>query len=304
MNQARLSVYLKVILAVTFWGISYVWTKMVFEYYSPITTMFLRLTISSVLLFGIFRKQLQHIDPKDYKAFFILSFFSPFCYFIGESFGLLHVSPTVASVIIATIPVFTPILGYIAFSEKLSWINITGFVISFTGVMVMVLDAEFKFSASPLGIGLLFFAVLSALINVIFLKKLTIKYSSFTIISLQNLLGALLFLPFFLIFDFRTFLEIRPSASAIGSVIALAVFGSTLAFMFYTSGVRVLGVARSSIFTNLIPVVTAITSWMILKENIDASKLIGMAIVISGLMLTQLTRLHEKRKARPPLPQA
>ncbi|MEE4176419.1 MAG: DMT family transporter [Bacteroides sp.] len=304
MNQARLSVYIRVILAVTFWGISYVWTKMVFEFYSPVTTMFLRLAISSVLLFGIFRKQLQHIDPKDYTAFFIMSFFSPFCYFIGESFGLLHVSPTVASVIIATIPVFTPILGFIAFSERLSWINILGFFISFTGVMVMVLDAEFKFSASPLGIGLLFFAVLSALINVIFLKKLTVKYSSFTIISVQNLVGALLFLPLFLIFDFSDFLQIRPSGNAIASIIALAVFGSTLAFMFYTSGVRTLGIARSSIFTNLIPVVTAVTSWMILKENIDASKMIGMAIVISGLMLTQLTRLQEKRRIRPPLPQA
>ena len=304
LKQTQHSVYLLVILAVTFWGISYVWTKLVFEFYSPITTMFLRLSISSALLFGIFGRQCQRIETKDYLAFFILSFFSPFCYFIGESFGLLHVSPTIASVIIATIPVFTPILGFIAFSEKLSWINIIGFVLSFIGVMVMVLDAEFKFSASPLGVGLLFFAVLSALINVIFLKKLTVKYSSFTIISVQNLLGALLFLPLFLIFDFRSFFAIRPSAGAIGSVMALAGFGSTLAFMFYTSGVRVLGVARTSIFTNLIPVVTAVTSWLILRENIDASKLIGMAIVISGLLMTQLTRLHEKRKTRPPLPQA
>lgn len=304
MKQGKRSVYFLVILAVTFWGISYVWTKMVFEYYSPVTTMFLRLTLSSALLYGIFRQQHQVIAPEDYKAFLILSFFSPFCYFIGESFGLLHVSPTVASVIIATIPVFTPLLGYIAFSEKLSWVNITGFILSFIGVMIMVLDAEFKFSASPLGVGLLFFAVLSALINVIFLKKLTVKYSSFTIISVQNLVGALLFLPLFLIFDFGSFLEIRPSANAIGSIIALAVFGSTLAFMFYTSGVRTLGVARTSIFTNLIPVITAITSWLVLGENIDASKLVGMAIVISGLLMTQLTRLREKRKTRPPLPQA
>ncbi len=298
MKKPKHYVYLLVLLAVTFWGISYVWMKIVFEFYPPITTMFLRLSISSALLFGLFRSQRQKIDRKDYKAFFLLSFFSPFCYFLGESFGLLHVSPTVAAVIIATIPVFTPILGFIAFSERLSFINIAGFVVSFTGVLIMVLDAEFKFSASPLGVGLLFFAVLSALINIIFLKKLTHKYSSFTIISVQNLLGALFFMPLFFLFDFSHFISVRPSAEALGSLIALAVFGSTLAFMFYTSGVRALGVARTSIFTNLIPVITAITSLIILKETIDQGKLLGMAIVISGLLMTQVTRLHEKRKAR------
>jgi len=285
-------------MAVAFWGISYVWMKIVFEYYPPITTMFLRLSISSALMYGLFRKKRQHIDCKDYLSFFILSFFSPFCYFIGESFGLMHVSPTVAAVIIATIPVFTPILGFIAFNERLSLINIAGFVVSFTGVMVMVLDAELKFSASPLGVGLLFFAVLSALINIIFLKRLTIKYSSFTIISVQNLLGALLFLPFFLIFDFGHFITVRPSAEAIGSLLALAVFASTLAFMFYTSGVRAIGIARTSIFTNLIPVITAITSFLILKEAIEHGKLLGMVIVISGLLMTQVTRLQQKMKGK------
>lgn len=298
MKRPKHYVYLLVLLAVTFWGISYVWMKIVFEFYPPITTMFLRLSISSALMFGLFRNQRQKIDRKDYKAFFLLSFFSPFCYFLGESFGLLHVSPTVAAVIIATIPVFTPILGLIAFSERLSFINIAGFVVSFTGVLIMVLDAEFKFSASPLGVGLLFFAVLSALINIIFLKKLTVRYSSFTIISVQNLLGALFFMPLFFIFDFSHFVSVRPSIEAAGSILALAVFASTLAFMFYTSGVRALGVARTSIFTNLIPVITAITSLIILKETIDQGKLLGMAIVISGLLMTQVTRLHEKRKAR------
>ena len=301
MNTSKFSIYLLVFLSVTFWGISYVWMKIVFEYYPPVTTMFLRLSISSVIMLALFKSHRQKIASKDYGSFFILSFFSPFCYFIGESFGLFHVSPTVAAVIIATIPIFTPILGFVAFNERLSLINIAGFIISFAGVMIMVLDADLKFSASPLGVGLLFFAVFSALINVIFLKKLVAKYSSFTIISAQNLLGALLFMPLFFIFDFSHFISVRPSAQAIASLLALAVFASTLAFMFFTSGVRALGIARTSIFTNLIPVITAISSYFILKEVIDNGKLLGMAIVISGLLMTQITRLREKRKAKSQL---
>jgi drug/metabolite transporter (DMT)-like permease len=296
LKETRSLVYLLVILAVAFWGGSYVWTKVLFEYYGPITIMFFRLGISTVLVFGLFRKMIQKIDPKDYVAFFLLSFFSPFCYFLGESFGLLHVSPIVASVIIATIPLFTPWLGIFAFGEKVSFANILGFIVSFCGILVMVLDADLRLAASPLGLALLFLAVLSALINIVFLKKLTLKYSSFTIISTQNFLGVLFFLPFFLLLDLRSVITIMPSPTAIAAILALAVFGSTLAFMFYTSGVRVLGIARTSIFTNLIPVVTAIFSVAILGETLTPDKLLGMGIVIGGLLLTQVTRKLSTQK--------
>lgn len=291
-------VYLLTILAISFWGISYVWMKVVFEYYSPSATMFFRLVLSSVLLYsllGLFGKK-EKIRREDYVSFFWLSLFSPFFYFIGESFGLQLVSPTIAAVIIATIPVFTPFLGYIAFGEKLSGINILGFFISFTGVLIMVLDFEFKFSASPRGVLLLFFAVFSALVNIIFLKKLAMKYSSATIIKTQNLLGAIFFLPVFLIFDFQDFIITRPSTEAIWALIKLAVFASSLAFIFFTISVRNIGIARTSIFANLIPVFTAVFSFYLLGEKIDLSKIIGIVVVISGLMLTQLTRLKKRQE--------
>jgi drug/metabolite transporter (DMT)-like permease len=291
-------IYSMALMAMIFWGVSYVWTKIVFEYYQPVTIMLIRLSISASLMLLIIRirKQSIRIERKDYHAFFVLSFFSPFCYFLGENFGLLHVTPTVASIVIATIPVFAPILGLLAFREKLSMVNILGFVVGFSGIWVMVLDHEFKFSASPLGIGLLLFAVAAALINMIYLKKLTLKYSPLHIIFVQNLIGALLFLPLFLVFDIGTFITVRPSTEVVLSLLALAVFGSTLAFIFYTASVRTLGIARTSIFGNLIPVFAAISSLIILKETIDASKIAGMALVIGGLLMTQLSVLNKKRK--------
>lgn len=294
LKETKLLIYLALVLAVSFWGISYVWTKIVFEYFPPIATIFFRLTLSSALLYGLFHKNFQKIDPKDFTAFLLLSFFSPFCYFLAESFGLLHVSPTIASVVIATIPLFTPFLGMFAFKEKVSVTNGLGFVVSFVGIMVLVLDKHFRFDASLLGLILLFGAVLSALVNIIFLKKLTMKYSSFTIITTQNILGSLFFLPLFLVFDLNTVLQAQPSTEAILSLLALAIFASSLAFMFYTSGVRVLGVAKTSIFTNLIPVVTAISSYFILDEALGMDVVLGIAIVISGLLLAQSGKLFRK----------
>lgn len=300
MKENKLAIYAMALMAMLFWGIAFVWTKVVFEYYQPQTIMLIRLGISSVLMYAYIRirKQTIHIDPKDYSRFFILSFFSPFCYFLGENYGLLYVTPTVASIVIATIPVFAPILGLFAFREKLSRINIAGFVVGFSGVGVMVLDHEFKFSASPLGVGLLLFAVIAALINMVYLKKLVVKYTPLHIIFVQNVIGALLFLPLFLVFDLRDFVSIRPSPGAIFSLIALAVFGSTLAYIFYTAAVRSLGIARTSIFANLIPVFAAISSFIIIKETIDASKIAGMVLVIGGLLMTQVSAINKKRRLK------
>ncbi|HAJ99383.1 MAG TPA: EamA family transporter [Bacteroidales bacterium] len=294
LKETKTLIYLLLILAVAFWGISYVWMKIVFEYFPPIATMFFRLVISSGFLYVLFRKNFQKIQKADFRAFLLLSFFSPFCYFLAESFGLLHVSPTIASVVIATIPLFSPFLGLFAFNEKLSITNILGFIVSFVGILLMVFDDHFRFDASPLGLLLLFGAVLSALANIVFLKKLTAKYNSYTIITVQNFAGAIFFLPLFLIFDFATVASSRPSMDAILSLIALAVFASSLAFMFYTSGVRVLGVAKASIFTNLIPVITAVSSFFLLNEALGVDKIVGIGVVIMGLLLSQSAKLLKK----------
>jgi len=303
MTKSRARIYLMTVGAVVFWGISYVWMKNVYEYYEPITTMFLRLSLSSFMLYFILKvmRWNEKIARKDYRDFLILSFFSPFLFFIGESFGLKYVSATLASVIVATIPVFTPWLGLIIFRERFSVLNFLGFFISFTGVCIMVLDGEFRLTASPPGLGFLFLAVISALINIVILKKMTMKYSSLTIIKVQNILGAIMFLPLFLIFDLKDFLLIRPSTGTYISLFNLAFFASTLAFIFFTSAVRVLGIGKTSIFANMIPIVTAVTAFIILKENIDLSKIIGIVIVITGLLLTQIKRQKDVKKKKKEL---
>src|SRR6056297_696835 len=119
-------IYISALIPMIFWGISYIWTKIVLKYYHPITTIFLRLVISTIVLsvvVFVFKNNFS-IKKKDYKYFLILAFFEPFCYFIGENFGIELVSPTVASIIISTIPVVTPIFAYLIIKEKLTKLNI------------------------------------------------------------------------------------------------------------------------------------------------------------------------------------
>ena len=72
------------------------------------------------------------------------------------------------------------------------------------------------------------------------------------------------------------------------------VFGSGICFILITIGIRELGAARANIFGNLIPVVTAIVSFFLLKEAMPFVKILGIFIVILGLLLSQSSSLRVK----------
>ncbi len=281
------------------WGLSFVWSKVVFKYYDPITTITLRLIISSIILFAIififYRKEIIPLG-KDLKWFLLLAFFEPFLYFIGESFGLQKVDATITSVIISTIPVFTAIIGYYFLKEKLTFINFFGIIISCSGVVIMMLNKEMKFNAPLDGILLILLAVFAAINYGVVMKKISTKFHPIYMIAIQNVIGTLLFLPFFLIFGFTNFIKVTPNFELMYSLVFLSIFASSIAFILYTYVVRDLGLAKANIFTNFIPVFTAIGAFFILNEGFTVMKVIGIVITISGVYLSQRTVKNFKNR--------
>ena len=278
--------------AAFFWSFSFIWFKIAYQGYNPITVVIFRLAISAFLMtfIAIGMKRLQKIARKDWLLFILMSFFEPFLYFIGESFGLKYISSTVAAVIVATIPLISPLAAWLFFREKVKWMNALGLFFSFIGVGLVVLNGSFRFDASPLGVSLEFMAVLSAISYSIVLRNLVGRYNTFTIIAWQNIIGVILFLPVWLIFEFNDFVTRPFHPEAFKAIVFLAVFASTLAFVFFTQSIRQLGVNRSNTFINLIPVFVAILSFFILKDNLGLQQIIGIIIVVTGLFLAQIKR--------------
>jgi drug/metabolite transporter (DMT)-like permease len=285
-------VYLLALLAMLFWGMSFIWSTIVFEYYDPITTVFLRLIISTAILWIIIKlwKKNEKIKKEHYKLLLLSSLLNPFLYFIGENFGLKLTSPAISSVIISTIPLFTPIAGIYVLKEKLGKATIAGMIISFFGILIMLIKPDMSMVASPVGIGFLALAIAVAVGYSVLLKRLTTHYSALTIVFTQNFIGIWYFLPLFLLIDFKKFLLVVPDQRLISSLLLLAFFASSLAFVFYTITTKQLGISRANIFTNLIPVFTAIFSFFLIGEKFDTAKLAGIIIVLAGVALSQYKR--------------
>ncbi|MCK9303635.1 MAG: DMT family transporter [Bacteroidales bacterium] len=289
LKDRYLFVYILVVLAMIFWGSTFVWTKSVLSVYQPITIITLRLLISSVLLFAVmfFTRNWQKIQRIDYKYLLLVSFFSPFIYFLGETYGIKNSSSTVSSVIISTIPVFTAVFSTLIYKERLSKLNLLGMLISFIGVILVITNKDFSISLSVNGFLWLALAVASSVGYVIILRKISVKYKPVTIVAYQNSIGFVFFLPLFFIFDYKSFTSASPTTDAWLNIFLLAIFGSSLAFIFYTIGNRDIGVAKTGFLTNLIPIFTAITAFFLLDERLTLINIFGVLLTVFGVAISQ-----------------
>ena len=192
--------------------------------------------------------------------------------------------------IIATIPLVTPFATLIFYKEKITFRNIAGIVISFFGVTLVIYQVGMGLTVSPLGVFLQFMAVLSAVGYSIVLHKISSRMNNLSIIFFQNIIGSVYFLPFWFFFERNRFLNTPFDQQGFLSIIYLAIFASTVAFIFYTYSIRHLGITKTSMFTNTIPVFTAIFAWFILDDKLSFQKIIGIVVVIAGLTFAQMRR--------------
>jgi len=293
-------IYGAVFLAMIFWSFSFIWFKIANETFLPLTIVFFRLAISVLVLtaFILLTGTNVKIKKEDRKLFFLLALFEPFLYFLGESFGLTYVSATVGSVLISTIPIFATLGARIIFKEKLRAINYFGIILSFFGVLVFILNRNGTLSFSIKGILLLTFAVFSAVGYNLTLSRLVGTYSPLFIVNIQNTIGAFLFLPIFLISDFNRFINTSFSVRSFIPIIELSLFASCGGFILFAYSVRKIGVSKSSVFTNCIPILTAIFSFVILGDKLTFQKIFGMLIVIAGLFMSQINKREKKREKK------
>ncbi len=292
LKKIHIPVYFYPLAAMLFWGLSFIWSSLLLKSYQPVTIIFIRLIISSTFLFALIYLLGKHekVERKDYKLILLSALFNPFLYFLGENYGLKFSSPTFAAVIIATIPVFSPLIGYLSFREKLTPVNFIGIAVSFAGVIVMLITRDLTLAADIKGIIYLFGAVFAALLYTVTLRKLTMKYSAIVLVANQNLIGIFLFLPLFLFFEAKSAIAVPITREIVTSMVLLAILASSVSFVFFAHAVKLLGISKSNIFSNLIPVFTAIFSYFLLAESFTFQKIAGIALVIGGVYLSEQTK--------------
>lgn len=289
--NTKVLTYLLITASVVFWGVSFILTKELFltEEHMTVTILIaMRLAIASVVMLPALAltRRLQRIRREDIKWFLLLALCEPFIYHLCETNGVRLVSGSLASVVIATIPLFVPFGMWAAYRQRIRPQLLIGVALSLAGIFIMLLGGE-GLTGNFQGLLFLTGAVVIAVVYTLLLVKVVKRYNPLVITTWQNVIGLAYFLPLALAFDSSALPLLSWSPKMLLLLLVLGLFCSTLAYAGYNYGVRNLGAAEACIFNNAIPIFSLIAAVLIGQESISWGKIVGMIIVISGVVIAQ-----------------
>jgi len=279
--------YVALVLAVTFWGLSFIATKIALQSLTPFCLIFIRFSLAS-LFFGylLFSRGAPPVSRDTFKKLAVLALFQPGLYFFFETYGLKFTTATKTALIIATIPIVVLILSSLFLRERMRPINIIGIICSIFGVSLLMFGGSTPLAVGEMMVGdmLIAGAVLSAAVYIIFARHLGQTISPIQITRLQIIYGTMIFLPFFL-WDVQHVQWTQVCLQVIIAVIGLTVFATIGAFSCYNYALSRVAAARASVFINAIPIVTAFGAWILLGESLTIIQMGGGVIVIGAVYL-------------------
>lgn len=286
--------YTGLLLAVIFWGFSFVATKIALETIPVFTLIFGRFFLGS-LFFGllILKTGFPRFTSGDHRLVLFTALFEPGLYFIFETTGLQYTSAPKASLIIATIPLAVLVLAALLLKEKVRRTSIIGIFISLAGIWFLITgvpDFSWDLKGAFVGDLLIFGAVLSASVYIVCAHHLGKKYTSKEITCMQTLYGTIFFtFPF--IWEFPKVEWDTISFQSIGALLYLTIFATIAAYWFYNHALTKIPAARAAVFINGIPLVTTAGAWFFLGESLTPVQAIGGILVLTAVVLNTLPDL-------------
>lgn len=278
------------LLTIFVWGVSFLSIKIVVQVIPPMTQGAIRFLIASAILVAVkkIKRNTSKIAIEDYKYLFAVGAIGISLYFYFENSSMLYLPTSIAGILIATIPIFTMISDAIFYKVNISKIKWIGVLLSLVGVYLIVsnqeLGAEMNKGIFAMGLFMMAGAIFSWIVYAMFMKKLSYKYDSLTITCYQSIVGAVCFLPF----SFREqVIWSKVDVTIVMNIIFLSVVCSAMAFLGYNFAVAKLGASESSIYLNIMPVVTMVSGVLIFKEELTLIQILGSALVLLSIYIVE-----------------
>nr|WP_297844737.1 DMT family transporter [Ignavibacterium sp.] len=274
-------------LAVIFWGASFIATKFLLEEVSPETIISLRLILAIILLtiVALITKSDFSINLKNHLRILLLAAVAVFHLWIQIT-GLKYTTAANTGWIIGTAPIFIALLGFIFLKEKLNSIKISGIVIAFVGLLLLVgkgnpLNIDLVKNVGDL---LVLFSSFTWGVYSIINKKISLNYSPLMTILYLFILMALIIIPFNIN---KKAVDSIIHLSTIGwiSILFLGLLCSGVAYVIWAYSLREMESAKVGAYLYLEPFVTVLTAWLFLKEEITALMVLSGLLIIFGVYL-------------------
>lgn len=285
-NREKLTGCLFALFTITVWGSTFISSKKLLAVYTPSQIMLTRFLLAYCALW-LLRPRKLALTGRQELSFLLLGLSGCSIYFYTENTALTYTLASNVSIIVATAPIFTAILAHVSGEEHFRRQTLWGFLVAFTGVVLVVCNGTFVLKLNPRGDLLALsaaacWAVYSVLLrragrglDPILATRRTLFWGAVTAVPLVLTEGA----PF----------PAAPLAAPVvfGNFLFLGLIGSGLCYVLWNKAFRLLGVVATNNFIYLNPFVTIVTARLFLNEPISPLALLGAALITAGVAASQ-----------------
>lgn len=281
--------HIMAIFTIIVWGTTFVSTKVLINNgLSPIEIFLYRFTLAYIGIWFISPKQFFAKTLKDELLCIAAGMSGGSLYFMFENTALKITLASNVSLIICTAPIFTAFLSYLVYRrEKLKFHLILGSFVALLGVALVVFNGSFILQLSPLGDLLTILSALSWAFYGIILRRLNNTYSTLFITRKVFFYGVITMLPFLLFSSSVFHISLLGNPKIIANLVFLAIIASLLCYIMWNSAVKEFGIVQTSNYIYFVPLVTLLTSSIVIDEQITHVAILGSFFIIFGVYVAE-----------------
>ena len=295
-NKVGTIVYLVAFVIVVIWGCTFVQTKVLINAgLRPDEIFFFRFVLAYTLMLPFAGKRLFLDNVKDELLALALGLSGGSLYFVTENYALAYGYCYNVSLIVCLTPLITAIwVGLFYKQERMNKWGYRGSLIALVGMVLVVFNGNFILKLSPLGDILALAACICWALYSLIIKKLQSRYSTMLVTRKVFGYGLLTILPLLAVNGISWEILFAGDAVVWGNLLALGCVASMLCFLGWNWCLEKIGIVRATNFIYLNPILTMLTSALVLGEHITWMAVVGAALILSGLIYIDRNRHRGK----------
>ena len=288
---SALRLYTLISLMTALWAANFVISKIALREMPAVLTAGLRTTLAGLFILPIYVVSHRNGSQSAWsrRDIPILIFLGVFGVALNQLFFVLGIGRTSvahAAIVIGLTPVMVLLIAAAMGQERLQAVKLIGMLIALGGVLVLQMTAGNGSGATLLGDLYIFLAALAFAVFTVSGKRVSSKFGSVTVNTFAYVGGGLMLLPV-TIWDGAGFDFAAVSSAAWMSLIYMAVFPSVVCYLIYYYALMHIPASRVSAFSYLQPLLATLLAIPVLGERLNASLVVGGALVLLGVYLTE-----------------
>ncbi len=286
--KSNIKGHLTALITIMVWGTTFIATKLLLVDFTPIEILFVRFVIGLAALFAVYPRRLKVAERKRELYFAAAGLCGVTLYYLMENIALTFTSTSNVSVIMSCAPFFTAMLNARLGGNKPKANFYIGFAAAMAGIALISFNGSAVLKLNPLGDLLALGSASVWAVYAILSKKIAeFGYNTIQVTRRIFMYGLAFMTPALFIFGFELGIERFARPDVLFNILFLGLCASAMCFVTWNLAVKLLGAVKTSIYIYATPVVTVVTSLIVLGERITWISALGIALTLAGLILSE-----------------